>query len=128
MRQRESGPVRRATAELRSTKQPRAAVPTGVCSSNKGSRHEVTRRADSHARMLGLVVQLPDVPILEESCMRKSWLLCVLMGTLAWGQAQPGMTSAPAPSAATKAPEPAAEVPESAVVLTIKGVCPAPAA
>ena len=58
--------------------------------------------------------------------MRKSWLLCVLMGTLAWGQAQPGMTSAPAPSAATKAPEPAAEVPESAVVLTIKGVCPAP--
>jgi hypothetical protein len=58
--------------------------------------------------------------------MRKSWLLCVLMGTLAWGQAQPGMTSAPpaAPSATTKAPEPAAEVPESAVVLTIKGVCP----
>ena len=54
--------------------------------------------------------------------MRKSWLLCVLAGTLAWGQAQPGMT--PAPSAATKAPETAAEVPESAVVLTIKGVCP----
>src|ERR1700688_4405929 len=57
--------------------------------------------------------------------MRKSWLLCVFVGTLAWGQAQPGMTSAPAPSAATKAPEPTAEVPENAVVLTIKGVCPA---
>jgi hypothetical protein len=56
--------------------------------------------------------------------MRKSWLLCVLVGTLAWGQAQPGMTPAPAPGAAAKAPEPAAEVPENAVVLTIKGVCP----
>jgi hypothetical protein len=55
--------------------------------------------------------------------MRKSWLLCVLVGSLAWGQAQPG--TAPAPSAATKAPEPVAEVPENAVVLTIKGVCPA---
>jgi len=57
--------------------------------------------------------------------MRKSWLLCVFVGSLAWGQAQPGMTAAPAPSVATKAPEPAAEVPENAVVLTIKGVCPA---
>ncbi len=61
--------------------------------------------------------------------MGKSWLLCVLLGTLAWGQAPPGMTPAepsPAPgqSAATKAPPPA-EVPENAVVLTIKGVCPA---
>ena len=56
--------------------------------------------------------------------MRKSWLLCVLLGTLAWGQAQPEMTPAQAPGA-TKAPEPAAEVPENAVVLTIKGVCPA---
>jgi hypothetical protein len=62
--------------------------------------------------------------------MRKSWLLCVLLGTLAWGQAQPGTTPgqpAPAqtPSAAMKAPAAPAEVPESAVVLTIKGVCPA---
>jgi PPIC-type PPIASE domain len=62
--------------------------------------------------------------------MRKSWLLCVLLGTLSWGQAQPGTTPAQAnpaqaPSAASKAPEPAAEVPENAVVLTIKGVCPA---
>jgi hypothetical protein len=60
--------------------------------------------------------------------MRKSWLLCVLLGTLAWGQTPPGMTPpaspAQAPGAAT-APAPPAEVPESAVVLTIKGVCPA---
>ncbi|MGC1225124.1 MAG: peptidylprolyl isomerase [Candidatus Sulfotelmatobacter sp.] len=58
--------------------------------------------------------------------MRKSWLLCVLMGALAQGQAAP--PAAPAhsnaePGGAAKAPTPAAEVPESAVVLTIKGVC-----
>jgi hypothetical protein len=56
--------------------------------------------------------------------MHKSWLLCVFLGALAWGQAQPGTPPAPAPGAA-KAPAPAAEVAESAVVLTIKGVCPA---
>jgi PPIC-type PPIASE domain len=56
--------------------------------------------------------------------MHKSWLLCVFMGALAWGQAQPGTPPAPAPGAA-KAPAPAAEVAESAVVLTVKGVCPA---
>ena len=60
--------------------------------------------------------------------MRKSWLVCVLLGTLAWGQAQPGMTpaqpgSSQAPAAATKAP--AVEVAESAAVITITGVCPA---
>src|SRR6266436_1494320 len=73
--------------------------------------------------------------------MGKSWLMCVLMGTLAWGQAQPAapVQSAPAqtppaqsmpgmampgqaPAAENKPP---AEVPMSAVVLTIKGVCPA---
>lgn len=64
--------------------------------------------------------------------MRKSWLLCVLMGSLAWGQAPaqsnpapPQSNAGPAPGAAAKAPAPAAEIPESAVVLTIKGVCPA---
>jgi hypothetical protein len=60
--------------------------------------------------------------------MRKSWLLCVLLGALAWGQAPPEMTPAsPAqsPSAATKAPAPSSEVPENAVVLSIKGVCAA---
>jgi len=65
--------------------------------------------------------------------MRKSWLLCVLMGTMAWGQAQPGQAPAPTapgqgPSAAGQAPPARApEVPESAVVLTIYGVCPASA-
>jgi hypothetical protein len=58
--------------------------------------------------------------------MHKSWLLCVFLGALAWGQAQPGTPAAQAPGAA-KPPAPAAEVAESAVVLTIKGVCPATA-
>lgn len=64
--------------------------------------------------------------------MRKSSLLCVLLGTMAWGQAQtaptpaaqPGAAQAPA-APATTTPAQAAEVPESAVVLTIDGVCPA---
>lgn len=70
--------------------------------------------------------------------MRKSWLLCVLLGTLAWaqtkadtppaqsgtaaeqsGDAQPGGAAIPAPP---KEATPA-QVPENAVVLTIKGVC-----
>lgn len=67
--------------------------------------------------------------------MRKSWLLCVLLGTIAWGQAQPGQAPAAAPSGAAQVPNaagqvpaaPAAEVPASAVVLTIYGVCPAKA-
>ena len=80
--------------------------------------------------------------------MRKSWLVCALMGGLignmAWGQAQPGPapaapgpqviggrieSSAPAqaPSAESKPPAPPVEVPMNAVVLTIKGVCPATA-
>jgi len=50
--------------------------------------------------------------------MGKSWLVCVCLGTLAWGQAQPAAPPAVAPA-------PAAEVPLSASVLTIKGVaCP----
>jgi PPIC-type PPIASE domain len=87
--------------------------------------------------------------------MSKSWLMCVLLGTLAWGQAQPGtpapssgaapaasaggqaQTPAPAaqppqaPTAGNAAPAPAAapapEVAPTARVLTIKGVCPATA-
>ena len=87
--------------------------------------------------------------------MSKSWLMCVLLGTLAWGQAQAGtpapssgappaatagaqaQTPAPAaqaaqaPAAGNAAPAPAAppapEVPPTAPVLTIKGVCPAAA-
>ncbi|MGA7217529.1 MAG: peptidylprolyl isomerase [Candidatus Sulfotelmatobacter sp.] len=62
--------------------------------------------------------------------MHKSWLLCVLLGTLAWGQAQPGTAPAQAPPGqgmgeASKAPAPQPEVGENEVVLTIKGVCPA---
>ena len=67
--------------------------------------------------------------------MRKSWLVCVLMGTLAWVQAQPAAPAAqstpaaeqasPAsPAAAPKEAAPA-EVPMSAAVITVKGVsCP----
>lgn len=63
--------------------------------------------------------------------MRKSWLLCVLLSTIAWGQAPSGAAAptpmAPqAPNAAPQAaPAPAPEVPEDAVVMTITGVCPA---
>lgn len=53
--------------------------------------------------------------------MRKSWLLCVLLGTLAWGQAAP---SEP-PSAQPATPDSAASVPPNAAVITIIGVCPA---
>ncbi len=87
--------------------------------------------------------------------MSKSWLMCVLLGTLAWGQAQagtpapssgaapaastggqaqtpaPAAQSAQAPAAGNAAPAPAAapapEVAPTAPVLTIKGVCPATA-
>lgn len=56
--------------------------------------------------------------------MRKSWLLCVLLGTLAWGQAVPG--APPQPGAAPMAPaDNSASVPATAAVLTIDGVCPA---
>jgi hypothetical protein len=62
--------------------------------------------------------------------MRKSWLLCVLLGTLAWGQAAP---SAPPPPQLGQAPmanenkppvDTSAAVPAEAAVLTIDGVCP----
>jgi len=70
--------------------------------------------------------------------MRKSWLVCVLLGTLAWGQAPP---AAPPPAQAGQAPgnpaaaqtppaapvDKSASVPPDAPVLTIKGVCPVPA-
>jgi PPIC-type PPIASE domain len=56
--------------------------------------------------------------------MRKSWLLCVFLGALAWGQAQPGTPPAQALGAA-KAPASATEASENAVVLTVKGVCAA---
>ena len=75
--------------------------------------------------------------------MHKSWLMCVLLGTLAWGQAAPGtpppaqagQTPAPAapmkmggqmPGAPAAAPDTSASVPADAAVITITGVCPAP--
>jgi hypothetical protein len=68
--------------------------------------------------------------------MRKSWLMCVLLVALAWGQAPPGTAPAPSPapgqsseagpaSEASKQPAESKEVPEDAIVLTITGVCPA---
>jgi len=73
--------------------------------------------------------------------MGKSWLVCVLFGALAWGQAAPGTPppaqGAPAPNPAAPQMPPAvpadtsASVPADAAVLTIEGVCsstPKPAA
>jgi hypothetical protein len=62
--------------------------------------------------------------------MRKSWLLCVLLGTLAWGQAAPGTPPSaqapmPAPARPTPPPDKSADVPPTAAVITIEGVCPA---
>src|ERR1035437_9692306 len=55
--------------------------------------------------------------------MRKSWLMCVLLGTLAWGQAAP---SAPPPPQPAQAPaDTSAAVPPEAAVITVIGVCPA---
>ena len=62
--------------------------------------------------------------------MRMRWLVCVLLGTLAWGQAVRSATPPqPAPAPATSQPKPAdasASVPDDAAVLTITGVCDSP--
>lgn len=57
--------------------------------------------------------------------MRKSWLLCVLTGTLAWGQAQsaPPPQAVPAPGGPQGQLDTAASVPADAPVITITGVC-----
>ncbi len=72
--------------------------------------------------------------------MRKTWLMCALLGTLAWGQAAPSAPPAPAggriPASAmaspqAQAPDTADSVPPNAPVLTVIGVCapkPKPAA
>ena len=56
--------------------------------------------------------------------MRKSWLMCVLLGAMASGQAAPpapaGNTAAPG-----AAPDTSASVPADAPVITVVGVCPA---
>src|SRR5215467_7238972 len=63
--------------------------------------------------------------------MRKSWLLCVLLGAMAWGQAAPGTPPPARAGGATddeaKPKDTSASVPADAVVLTVNGVCSAPA-
>ena len=54
--------------------------------------------------------------------MGKSWLMCVLLGTLAWGQAAP--STPPPPQAAQAQPDTSAAVPADAAVITVIGVCP----
>ncbi|HTW56753.1 MAG TPA: peptidyl-prolyl cis-trans isomerase [Terriglobales bacterium] len=54
--------------------------------------------------------------------MRKSWLLCVLLGAIAWGQAAPHPAQAPVPA---KPADTSASVPANAAVITIEGVCAA---
>lgn len=57
--------------------------------------------------------------------MGKSWLLCALLATMAWGQAAPP----PAPATPPAPVDTSASVPANAPVLTIEGVCaPKPAA
>jgi len=60
--------------------------------------------------------------------MRKSWLLCVLLGTLAWGQAVPSAPSAEKAEKPAAPADTAASVPDNAPVITVDGVCsPKPA-
>jgi hypothetical protein len=54
--------------------------------------------------------------------MGKSWLMCVLLGTLAWGQAAPSAPPTPQPP---QAADTSAAVPPDAAVITVIGVCPA---
>ena len=55
--------------------------------------------------------------------MGKSWLLCVLLGTLAWGQAAPNAPPQPAAQAQAAPVDNSASVPADAPVITIIGVC-----
>ena len=57
--------------------------------------------------------------------MRMSWLLCVLLGTLAWGQA--GQSAPPPPQPGQASADTSASVPDDAAVLTINGICASPA-
>lgn len=56
--------------------------------------------------------------------MGKSWALCVLLGTLAWGQAAPSAPGA-AQQAQPSAQDKSASVSDTAAVITVNGVCPA---
>ena len=53
--------------------------------------------------------------------MRMRWLVCVLLGTLAWGQA--ARSAPPPPPAAPATSDTSASVPDDAAVLTVTGVC-----
>ena len=55
--------------------------------------------------------------------MGKSWLMCVLLGTMAWGQAVPSAPPSPQPSQAPA--DNSAAVPPEAPVITVIGVCSA---
>ncbi len=55
--------------------------------------------------------------------MRKSWLLCVLLGTLAWGQGAPG-TPPPGQASPVAPADTSSSVPPTAAVITVEGVCP----
>ncbi len=55
--------------------------------------------------------------------MGKSWLMCVLLGTLAWGQGAPNAPPSPQPAQAPG--DTSASVPPDAAVITVIGVCPA---
>jgi len=71
--------------------------------------------------MLGIFNFLMDQSW-RKSLMGKSWLMCVLLGTLAWGQAAP---SAPPPPQPAQSPvDTSASVPADAAVITVTGVCP----
>ena len=63
--------------------------------------------------------------------MRMTWVVCVLLGAVAWGQAARSAPSPqPAPAPATgqpTSPDTSASVPDDAAVLTITGVCASPA-
>jgi hypothetical protein len=54
-----------------------------------------------------------------------SWVLCVLMATLAWGQAQsaPPPQAAQVPDSAQAPADTSASVPADAPVITVKGIC-----
>ena len=56
--------------------------------------------------------------------MGKSWLMCVLLGALAWGQAAPG--APPAAQAARAPADTSACCSADAAVITVIGVCPSP--
>jgi chemotaxis protein histidine kinase CheA len=73
--------------------------------------------------MLGIFNSLMDQSW-RKSLMGKSWLMCVLLGTLAWGQAAPSAPPPPQPAQAPAADTSASVAPDAAVI-TVIGVCPA---